>query len=153
MRKITLKDLKKALEKSWSKKTSFDPNNWTPENPAWGQCAVTALIVQDYFGGSLKKALFDTIDNGKAVRISHYWNRLPNDSEIDLTENQFPEGIIRNIPRGVIRDRKYVLSYPITVKRYEILKQRVEKYLKEKRNERNILYRTNSRRAYTCSEI
>lgn len=122
MKKITLEDLKEALEKSWSKETSSDPKNWTPDNPAWGQCAVTALIIQDYFGGDLLRAAIEGIG-------SHYWNQLPNDSEIDLTKIQFLTAVV--IPPGETRAREYVLSYPATVKRYEILKQRVEKYLKE----------------------
>jgi len=124
MRKITLKDLKKALKNSWSRETSSDPNNWTSENPAWGQCAVTALIIQDYFGGDLLRAAIEGIG-------SHYWNQLPDGSEIDLTKIQFLTAI--TIPAGEIRLREYVLSYPATVKRYEILKQRVEKYLKEEK--------------------
>ncbi len=39
------------LERCWSADTSADPDGWSPENPAWGQCAVTALVVQDRFGG------------------------------------------------------------------------------------------------------
>ena len=46
-------DLQKLLQKAWSKETSFEPDNWTPENPAWGQYAVTALVVQDFFGGEI----------------------------------------------------------------------------------------------------
>lgn len=128
MKKTTLEILEKALRKSWSRETSpvNDKNGWTPENPAWGQCAITALIVQDYFGGSLMRA-----EVGKG---SHYWNQLPDGTEIDLTKIQFPKDII--ILRGETRTREYVLSYPDTVKRYKLLKQRVEKYLAETRGEK-----------------
>lgn len=117
MKEIKLEDLKKALEKSWSKETSADPKNWTPENPAWGQCAITALVIQDYFGGKLLRAAIDKLG-------SHYWNQLPDGSEIDLTKSQFPKDII--ISTGEIRDRKYVLSYPDTRKRYTLLRLAVE---------------------------
>jgi len=122
MKEIMLEILEKALRKSWSAETSSDPKKWTPENPAWGQCAVTALVVQDYFGGELLR--FDLLGIG-----SHYFNQLPDSSEIDLTSSQFTEDmykcILEHAPKET-RTREYVLSYPDTVKRYEILKQRVE---------------------------
>lgn len=129
-KKIALEDLKKALEKSWSRETSADPNHWTSENPAWGQCAVTACMVQSYFGGNLLRAFFDIVHNGKTINVSHYWNQLPDGSEIDLTREQFTESTI--VPTGKIKERDYVLSYPDTVKRHDILKQEVEKYFREK---------------------
>jgi hypothetical protein len=131
MNRMMRENLKKALKKSWSRETSSDPNNWTPENPAWGQCAVTALIVQDYFGGNLIRATV----NERGVS-SHYWNELPDGIETDLTQDQFSENFNAFIKGHCLQEtktREYVLSHPATVKRYEILKQRVEKYLKEKR--------------------
>ena len=65
-------DLQKLLQKAWSKETSFEPDNWTPENPAWGQYAVTALVVQDFFGGELKKLL-----ELKRIHILLYFVDLP----------------------------------------------------------------------------
>lgn len=123
MEKITLEDLQKALKFSWSAETSVDPDNWTPENPAWGQCAITALIVQYYFGGNLLRSRVDKFG-------SHYWNKLPNGEEQDLTRSQFPEGVA--IPFGEKRTRDCVLSFQSTIKRYELLKQRVEDFLKNK---------------------
>ncbi len=43
--KMTLGDLQKLLRKAWTRETSADPENWTPENPARNQCGVTALMV------------------------------------------------------------------------------------------------------------
>lgn len=45
--------IEKALKSSWSKETCYPPwaRGWTTENPTKGQCAVTALVVQDYLGG------------------------------------------------------------------------------------------------------
>ncbi|RLJ05068.1 MAG: hypothetical protein DRP08_00015 [Candidatus Aenigmatarchaeota archaeon] len=120
-KKITIEELGKVLEEAWCKETSSDPENWTPENPAYGQCAVTALVVQDYFGGKIVHA--DVIVNGKSV--SHYFNKI-NNEEIDFTRKQFPSEAI--IPSGKVykRTRDYILSYPDTIKRYEILKERVD---------------------------
>ena len=121
--------LKKAIQTSWNKETSSDPEKWSCDNPAWGQCAVTALIVNDYLGGDIVWAEAKITD-GRG--ISHYFN-YANRKEIDLTRIQFPERTI--IPAGVDKrkefasTRKYVLSFPATQQRYRILKQKVEENL------------------------
>ena len=38
-------------EPSWSLKTA--PKQWSPDNPANGQCNVTAAVVHDLFGGEI----------------------------------------------------------------------------------------------------
>lgn len=45
-----------------------------------GQCAITALLVQEIYGGVLNRALV----NGE----SHYWNEI-NGEAVDLTRAQF----------------------------------------------------------------
>ena len=121
--------LEEAIRKSWSKETSSDPEKWAYENPAWGQCAVTALIVHDYLGGDIVWAEAKLPD-GKS--ISHYFNQIKW-KEVDLTRRQFPEGTV--IPQGIEKKkeyastRAYVLSFPVTQQRYEILKKRVEENL------------------------
>ena len=99
------------IRAAWSRETSADPDFWTPENPAWGQCAVTALVIQDAFGGDLRR--------GVVHGMSHYWNRLPDGRMVDLTFKQFRVNTDR--PEGEDRDRAYVLSFPATVARYERL--------------------------------
>lgn len=100
---------------AWSKDTSSDPEGWGPENPAYGQCAVTALVVQDKLGGVLLRA--------KVGDVSHYWNRTDHGDEIDLTREQFPDGT--EIGPGAERSREYVLSFPDTERRYQRLRERV----------------------------
>lgn len=113
--------LKKILKLCWSAETAS--GNWSPENPALNQCAVTALIVQDYFGGELLRC---PMTNGG----SHYWNRLVDGKEIDLTEDQFNQIESKPIKSDVvIREREYVLSFPETLKRYKILKTRIDSFL------------------------
>ena len=132
------------LRKSWSRKTSADPNGWTKENPAWGQCAVTALVAQDFFGGELLRASLKGI---KSVEFmgSHYWNRLPNIEEEDFTQSQFTPGI--KIPEGKVRTRKYLLSYPKTRKRYVALRIALEKQIL---GQNNFLF--NDRLYHSCFE-
>lgn len=120
---MNLKTLEKCLLQSWSAETA--QGEWTPECPSLNQCAITALIVQDYLGGDLLRC---KMTNGN----SHYWNRLPDGTEVDLTEDQF--NFIEAKPLKddfVIRARDYVLSFPETARRYALLKEKVACLLSE----------------------
>ncbi|MCX6155345.1 MAG: hypothetical protein NT007_14420 [Candidatus Kapabacteria bacterium] len=72
-----------VLRKIWSSESSIF---WSPINPARGQCAVTALVIQDYFGGDILKTL---VSNG----LWHYYNQIDR-VRIDYTAEQFSEEII-----------------------------------------------------------
>jgi hypothetical protein len=104
--------LREALEQAWSADTSFDPSRWSGENPAWGQCAVTALIIQDHFGGELLHA--------EIGGISHFWNRMPTGQELDFTRHQFGATPTKPLEAD-IESRDYVLSFPDTRARYRRL--------------------------------
>ncbi len=113
-----------AITRAWSAETSYDPAGWTPQNPAYGQCAVTACVFQDLMGGDIlwcEAALPD----GK--KVSHFFNAA-NGQGLDLTASQFPPGTV--IPKGqaypgTSSTRDHILAYPDTVKRYEKLKKDV----------------------------
>jgi hypothetical protein len=115
---IDVDDLKKMLLKAWCAETA--KGDWSKENPSLNQCAITALIVQDFFGGDMLRC---KMTNGD----SHYWNRMTDGTEVDLTEDQFK--LIDDKPLKedfVIRTREYVLSFPDTASRYNLLKHRIE---------------------------
>ena len=116
---LTISDLEAAIAATWMRETSADPGGWTAENAAWGQCAVTALVVQDYFGGTLLR--------GEVGPVSHYWNVLPSSEEIDLTRHQFPDGVA--IESVESRTREYVLSHLDTARRYRALASAVHRCL------------------------
>lgn len=106
----TIEDLARRISDAWSAETSsFE--RWTPSNRAGGQCAVTALVVQDFFGGELLR-----VEN---EGVSHYFNRLPDGREVDLTRSQFGEW---DPTPAEVRDREYVLSFGPTVARYGTLR-------------------------------
>ena len=107
--------LERDIRSAWSAETSADPTRWTATNPAWGQCAVTALVVQDELGGQLER----TVISG----ISHYFNRLPNGQVVDLTFDQFDQPEASGTVES--RDRSYVLGFPDTRRRYHLLRGRV----------------------------
>lgn len=69
--------LRQALEHAWSLASS---SKYSIENPARGQCGVTALVVQDIFGGEILKT---RTDEGM-----HFYNRIAGERH-DLTLSQF----------------------------------------------------------------
>lgn len=112
---MELKTVAAALRESWGTDTCSpeDISSWTPDNPARGQCATTAVVLHDYFGGSL--LMGEVHVEGERVDY-HWWNRLPNGEEIDLTRGQFDPhelvvgGIEVSRPTGPTRlDAQYAL--------------------------------------------
>jgi hypothetical protein len=73
----TPEDLFEMLKLAWSRESS---SKWSAENPAKGQCAVTSLVVQDLFGGSILK----TLTRGGM----HFYNKIDG-VRWDLTISQF----------------------------------------------------------------
>jgi hypothetical protein len=103
--------LRAALERAWSAETSANPD-WSASLPSAGQCAVTSLVLQDMFGGTLLRA--------EIAGQSHYWNRLPDGTDLDLTKDQFPDFCLDTSP--IERSRDYVLSFASTRERYTRLR-------------------------------
>lgn len=116
-----------AIREAWCRETSSTPGEWTEDNPALGQCAVTALVVQDLLGGKLLRCEVD----GE----SHYFNVLEDGEGIDLTFEQFLGSAAPGdegpslITASEERDREYVLSHPSTRVRYEMLRTLVARKL------------------------
>src|SRR3954468_204190 len=88
----SLDALEAAIRAAWSA-ASCDPvdlPDWSPANPARGQCGVTALVVQDLLGGEL---LIADVHRADGTRQGvHYWNRFAGGVEVDLTREQFTQG-------------------------------------------------------------
>lgn len=93
----------RVIERSWSLETCdpVDAADWSPLNPSRGQCGVTALVLNDIFGGELLLAEVH-LPNG-ALQGYHYWNRLLSGEEVDLTRSQFSEEETVQLPRTVNR--------------------------------------------------
>lgn len=70
-------EVERALRNSWSADTS---GGWLAHNPARGQCNVTALLVNDLYGGEILKT---PVPDGE-----HFYNRIDGD-RIDFTAEQF----------------------------------------------------------------
>ncbi len=119
--RYSISHLYDTVSKAWSAESSADAARWSAENPAWGQCAITALIVNDHFGGKILRVEVKNVEN---VR-SHYYNQLPDYGVVDFTKQQFDS--TAKFENEQERTREYILSYPETKKRYEILSGAVEK--------------------------
>lgn len=70
------------LKAAWSAHTA---TTWTPDNPALGQCSVTALVVQDHLGGAILKT--------RVGAAWHFYNWIDGE-RLDLTRGQFQTPIL-----------------------------------------------------------
>ena len=115
----SLNDLFGLLLKAWSKETAYpssqkDPNFNIDNDPTYGQCAITATLVYDLFGGSIHKV---NVSGGG----THYFNRI-NGRYIDLTSDQFSlYGIPLSYEPNQKISREYCGKNPNTLKRYKLL--------------------------------
>jgi hypothetical protein len=89
-------DLFQRLRRSWSVETG---RHWRSDSPAYGQCGVTALVVQDELGGMIVK----TDVNG----AWHFYNVIDG-LRVDFTMGQFTSPIAyADLPSsraGALRD-------------------------------------------------
>jgi hypothetical protein len=118
---ITADELRRHFLAAWGPDTCYPHmrDEWTPENPSRDQCGMTALVVQDVLGGDLVLA---EVHVGGAQIGHHYWNRLPDGSDLDLTADQFrpEETVVRG--RVVVRPPDAPRYHR---QQYELLRQRV----------------------------
>ena len=118
-----LDDLFKILLKCYCKETAYpscqDEYN-SYYDPTYGQCAVTAMIVNDIFGGTIHKI---KVSGG----CTHYFNKI-NDIYIDLTSDQFTlyEMDVKYEPNQKV-PREYCGKNEDTAKRYNLLKELMSK--------------------------
>lgn len=77
---VLLSKVRCALERSWSTKTSliFSPD----AAPSYGQCAQTAIVIREMFGGEILKT------RGWPPNGRHFYNQI-NGTRYDFTVEQF----------------------------------------------------------------
>lgn len=86
---------------------------WNDDNKCFGMCAITSLIINDYFGGDICKIYVD--------EVSHYYNLIAGDI-VDLTSIQFNCNV--DYKNYKIIDREKILTDD-TKQRYNLLKKRL----------------------------
>lgn len=120
-----LVELFAVLEQCWSKETAYPScqEEWVPSDPSYGQCAITAMLVCDMFGGSIHK-----------IRVSgggtHYFNKI-NGKYVDLTREQFDLynlSVDYEVNQEVARE--YCGKNRDTKNRYHQLQRNIMAYLK-----------------------
>lgn len=102
---------------SFNKDTCYPglKDKWNIDNKTLGQCAVAALVLNDFLGGKIMRC--------ESESGSHYYN-LINNEIIDLTVSQFSN--LPHYENGEERSREYLLSNEDTKKRYKLLLVRVK---------------------------
>lgn len=86
-----LQDVERALRSGWDRDTSDDPEGWSQDNRALGQCAVSALIIRAIYGGDL--VIATVLDRqGNPTADGHAWNILPSGQTVDVALDQFRDG-------------------------------------------------------------
>ncbi|UYQ66501.1 hypothetical protein OGH68_13055 [Streptomyces peucetius] len=118
----TLTDIEHALRACWAADTcspdDVERAGWSPGNPAWGHCDITALVVHDLLGGDL---VVGEVHMDGEQHGFHWWNRLPGGTEIDLTRDQFRLGQTVTAGRTVARPAG---RPPRRAEEYELLRGR-----------------------------
>lgn len=124
----SLENILEALRNSWGEDTAQNPVEGAGISS--GQCCVSSMIIQDYFGGELLRAEMSTFGNltvQKPDVIVHYWNELPGGVWLDSTRDQFNYNWI---PISIVkRPKEYLWKFEDTMNRYDILNKRVKEYL------------------------
>ena len=122
---MNIENIKEILIECYSKDLCYPKvqSQWNVNNKCFGMCAITSLVINDYFGGDICKIHVN--------EISHYYNLIDN-KIIDLTSSQFNCDIDYN--NYEIVERKRVLTFD-TNNRYNILKERLIKKLLQKVDE------------------
>ncbi|MFT4343722.1 MAG: hypothetical protein ACMXYE_03155 [Candidatus Woesearchaeota archaeon] len=122
MVKLTLNEIQKAIENSWSKETAYFDFLWCKNNnsKSSGQCQVTALLVQELLGGDI---LYSHVVGNED--FDHYWNKI-GEVEIDLTSKQFRKET-KFVKPTILSREKIIKNDKRVLETYKILK---ENYLK-----------------------
>jgi hypothetical protein len=122
-----LLDLDRALRASWAADTcspdDLQREEWRADNPAWGHCDISALLVHDLFGGDL---LVGEVHLDGEQHGFHWWNALPSGIQIDMTSEQFLRGQQVTGARVVTRPPG---PLPRRWEEYLLLRERVARHL------------------------
>ena len=120
----TINQLFNVLLNVWCKETTYPScqKDYDYDNdPTYGQCAITATLVYDLFGGTIHKLKV----NGGGT---HYFNKI-NGHYIDLTSDQFDlyDIPLEYVPNEVV-PREYCEKNADTKRRYQLLVDFVNKW-------------------------
>lgn len=123
-----LKLLREACLKAAEANTACHPESYDIEvSPLTGHCAAVAYMVQGMFGGDIVTGrITNRIKGHFWNKVQHYWNRLPDGKEVDLTSCQFggdgytPFKKGRKVKRGELVPIRFLV---FAAKVYDLLKK------------------------------
>ncbi len=126
---VNVELLRPVIQAAWGPDTCdpVDLADWRPGNPARGQCGTTALVAQELLGGEL--ILGEVHVDGLRTGY-HWWNRLPDGTDLDLTIGQFQPGEI--VTGGTVLPRPPGTPFKRCRGQYELLRHRVLSTLADK---------------------
>ena len=116
-----------ALHSAWCRETASPTSACEARSVGdpRGQCAVTALLIQDLLGGDIMRA--EVQDYTGTVFGSNYWNLIPGMGWIDMTRTQFADSFLMANAEVVQRARLLESAGAVaarTPERYRLLKER-----------------------------
>ena len=120
----TIHDLYDALLHSWTRETCTSRlrHKWNEQDYTCGQCAITAFIVQDIFGGDIYEV---PLENGGV----HCFN-IVDGKAVDLASEQFGDKVKDlDYAHATKQNRKLRMQEPEKQDRYEKLKSNLTTYL------------------------
>lgn len=120
MHKMSIIELKHFLYAAYQHDTAYKTcvSTWSRKNPTLGHCAVTAMIVNEYFGGDIQFGYYEK------ENVWHYWNVI--DGEVvDFTAEQFQNDAIqfKNIQNTTFAE---LFEHESVRSRYVLLKERMQ---------------------------
>jgi hypothetical protein len=95
--------------RGWSRETAHPSyqNRWAPENPSAGQCAITAMYINQKYG----YPIFETM----VGKSRHFFNKDKEGNIVDLTKDQFDS----DISYAHARERQFKDLYKSCKSRYD----------------------------------
>ena len=123
-----VRELYRDLRQVWCAETCAPRmrEQWSPENPSFGQCSITAFLVQELFGGTVYGIQ-------RPDGSVHCYNEIE-DSTFDLTSEQFGDEDLDYFGNAE-QQRETHFAKAEKQARYELLKQRLEAYRRRKNAE------------------
>lgn len=120
-------DLYDAFMKIWKEDTCAPrmADRWKDNHPSFGQCSISAFLVQDIFGGDVYGV---KLQDGSI----HCFN-IVDRHVFDLSSEQFDETL--DYSHSILQERKEHFSKKEKYHRYLLLKDRLKEYCKTKDTE------------------
>jgi hypothetical protein len=107
-----------SARRAFARDTSELPDQWSPDRPSTGHCAVLSMIVQQYFGGQIVRG---TTADG----IVHYWN-VVDGVTVDGTRDQFAADV--SFPTVEIHFDRRIMAHSEALAKKSLLLRRMGRH-------------------------